>query len=197
MTVVPLATATGLMLIEPVIGSILAILIFKEKNKLSRWMAVALGIAGALIIIRPGLVPFSYGVLSILLAATFWSGFLLIGKVQSREDPVVVVIAYSSAMTALLSLIPALFFWTTPTLEQLMWLLILGSVATFAYYCITTAYKVGEVTVVSPLTFLRMIFAAIFGFVIFSEIPEVWIWIGGVLVVIAGTQLARSELNSK
>ena len=196
MTVVPLASATALMLIEPIIGSILAIIIFKEKSKPNRWLAVALGLIGAMIIVRPGFAPFSWGVISIMAAATLWSCFLLIGKAQSQDEPVVVVVAYPSALTAPLSLIPAVFFWTTPSLEQLLWMVVLGSVATFAYYCITTAYKIGEVTVVSPLTFLRMVFAAIVGFILFQEIPEIWVWLGGILVVLAGTYLARSELKS-
>ena len=122
---------------------------------------------------------------------------VLLGKIQSRDDSTVVVIAYSSALTALLSLIPALYYWVTPTLEQLILLLILGSVATFAYFCITSAYKAGDITIVSPFTFMRTIFAAVVGYYIFSEIVEVWVWIGAAIIVAAATFLARSELKNE
>ena len=89
-----------------------------------------------------------------------------------------VVVAYASAVTIPLSLIPALFFWVTPTLEQLAFLLLMGAVATLAYYCITKAYGAGEVTVIAPFTFARTLFAATVGFFIFREIPEVWVWLG-------------------
>ena len=108
-----------------------------------------------------------------------------------------VVIAYSSALTALLSLIPAVYYWVTPTLEQLILLLILGSVATFAYFCITSAYKAGDITIVSPFTFMRTIFAAVVGYYIFSEIVEVWVWIGAAIIVAAATFLARNELKNE
>jgi len=195
-TVIPLVTATSLMLIEPIIGSILAIFFLKEPNDPKRWLSVFVGFIGAMIIVRPGFIEFSIGVGFILTAAFMWSGFLLLGKVQSRDDPTVVVIAYSSALTVLLSLVPALFYWVTPTLEQLILLLILGSIATFAYFCITNAYKTGDVTIVSPLTFMRTIFAAVVGYFIFSEIPEIWIWIGAAIIVVAATYLARIEFKN-
>jgi drug/metabolite transporter (DMT)-like permease len=195
-TVIPLVTATSLMLIEPIIGSVLAILLLKEPNDPKRWLSVFLGMIGALVIIRPGMVEFSLGVSFILTAAIMWSGFLLLGKVQSRDDSIVVVIAYSSALTVLLSLVPALFFWVTPTIEQLFLLVILGTVATAAYFCITNAYKAGDVTVVSPLNFMRTIFSAIVGFFVFNEMPEAWVWFGAAIIVAAATYLARVEFQS-
>lgn len=194
-TVIPLATATSLMLIEPILGSIIAIFLLKEPNDSKRWFSIFIGVIGALIIVRPGIIEFSAGVSFILIAAFMWSGFLLMGKVQSRDDPVVVVIACSSLLTVILSLIPTLFFWVTPTFTQFTLLFVLGSIATFAYFCITNAYKFGDVTVVSPLTFMRTIFAAILGFIIFSETPEIWVWFGAILIVAAATYLAHTELK--
>jgi len=195
-TVIPLASAAAIMLIEPIVASVLAIIIFKEPSRLGRWVAVAVGGLGALIIIRPGYVDVSMGAAAVLMAAVLWSCFQLMGKVHSREEPVAVVIAYSSALTVPLSLIPALFFWVTPTLEQFAGLILLGAVATFGYYCITSAYKVGDVTVVSPLTFMRLIFASIVGYVAFSEIPDLWVWVGALVVVGSVTYLARLEVKS-
>jgi drug/metabolite transporter (DMT)-like permease len=92
-TVIPLVTATSLMLIEPIIGSILAIFVLKEPNDVRRWISVFIAMIGALVIVQPGVLEISVGVGFVLTAAVMWSGFLVLGKVQSREDPVVVVIA--------------------------------------------------------------------------------------------------------
>jgi drug/metabolite transporter (DMT)-like permease len=146
--------------------------------------------------VQPGVLEISVGVGFVLTAAVMWSGFLVLGKVQSREDPVVVVIAYSSGLTVLISLVPALFVWVTPTLEQFFWLIVLGSIATFAYFCIANAYKTGDVTIVSPFTFMRTIFAATVGYIIFSEVPEFWVWVGAAIIVVAGSYLARVEIRS-
>jgi len=195
-TVIPLFTATALMLIEPVIGCLLAIYFLKEPSDIKRWLSIFIGIIGAIIIVRPGIIETSLGIGMVIIAAGMWSGFLLLGKIQSKNDPTVIVIAYSSALTVLFSIIPAIFFWTTPNFEQLVWLVILGCIATFAYFCITNAYKWGEVTVVSPFTFMRTIFAAAIGFFVFSEIPDNWVWLGALLIVIAATYLARLEIRS-
>lgn len=195
-TVIPLVTATSLMLIEPIIGSVLAIFLLKEASNLRRWMTVIIGLVGALVIVQPGVMEISVGVSFVLMAAAMWSGFLLLGKVQSRDDPIVVVIAYSSGMTVLLLLVPAILVWQTPSFEQFIWLLILGSIATFAYVCIANAYKAGDVTVVSPFTFMRTIFAAIVGFVVFSEVPEPWVWLGAAIIVAAASYLARLEMRA-
>ena len=192
-TLIPLATATSLMLVEPIVGSILAIIILNEPNERSRWITVGVGFIGAMIIVRPGVIDMSVGAGVILIAAVLWSGYLLLGKIQTRQDPVPVVVAYASAVTVPISLVPALFFWVTPSFEQFLWLILLGTVATLGYVAMTNAYKIGEVTVVAPLTFTRIIFAALVGFIIFEEIPEFWVWIGAAVIVTATTVLARQE----
>ena len=194
-TIIPLVTATSLMLIEPIIGSILAILFLREPNMPSRWLSVLVGFAGALIIVRPGVIDVSIGAGAIIVAAVMWSGYMLLGKVQSRYDSVTLVVAYSTALTVPISLIPSLFFWVTPTLEQFLWLIFLGSVATVGYLFMTNAYKAGDVTVVAPFTFTRTIYSAIVGFLIFAEVPEFWIWIGAAVIVAAATNLARLEMR--
>ena len=85
-TVIPLVTATSLMLIEPIIGSILAIFFLKEPNDPKRWLSVFVGFIGAMIIVRPGFIEFSIGVGFILTAAFMWSGFLLLGKSLFRHQ---------------------------------------------------------------------------------------------------------------
>lgn len=195
-TVIALASASALMMLEPIVGSILAIIIFKEKSRLDRWVAVFAGLVGALIIVRPGSVDFSFGAGAVIIAAVLWSGFQLMGKVHSREEPVAVVVAYSSALVVPLSFIPALFFWVTPSLEQIAGLIMLGAVATFGFYCMTSAYKFGDVTVVAPLTFVRLIFAATLGYFMFSEVPDNWIWVGAIIVVTSATYLARLEMKA-
>lgn len=195
-TLIPLAMATSLMMIEPIVGSMLAILLLKEPNHMSRWMAVGVGLLGALIIVRPGLIEVSVGSAAIIVAAILWSGYLLLGKIQSRDDPVSLVVAYASAITVPLSLIPVLFFWVTPNFEQFLWLILMGAVATGGYVCLTNAYKLGDVTIVSPLTFTRTIFAAIVGFLVFAEVPEIWVWIGSIVIVASNTNLARQEIRA-
>ncbi|MAF46794.1 MAG: DMT family transporter [Rhodospirillales bacterium] len=191
--VTPFAMAASLSMLEPIFASIIAILILREKASLARWAVVIFGLAGSLIIIRPGFGALSLGALAAVSSAMFWAVFLIIGKVQTRDDSLISVVAYPTLLVVPMALIPASFFWQWPTPEQYMWLLLTGILSSTANLMFTKAYQIGEVTAVAPMSFARMIFAAIAGYLFFSEVPEIWVWIGGALIIAAGIYLTRIE----
>jgi drug/metabolite transporter (DMT)-like permease len=191
--VTPFAMAVSLSLLEPIFASIIAILFLREKSSPARWAVVIIGLAGSLIIIRPGFQEVSLGALAALGSAVFWGVFLIVGKVQTRVDTVVFVVAYPTLLVVPLSLIPASFVWQWPSMEQYFWLFMTGVLSSVAGLMFAKAYQVGEVTAVAPMSFSRLIFAAIVGFVFFSEIPEIWVWAGGAVIIAAGIYLGRIE----
>jgi drug/metabolite transporter (DMT)-like permease len=191
--VTPLAMAVSLSLLEPIFASIIAILVLREKSSPARWVVVVIGLLGSLIIIRPGFQAVSLGALSALASAVFWGVFLIVGKVQTRSDSVISVVAYPTLLVVPLAVIPAAFFWQWPSLEQYFWLFMTGVLSSVAGLMFAKAYQVGDVTAVAPLSFSRLIFAAIVGFLFFSEIPEIWVWIGGAMIIAAGIYLGRIE----
>ncbi|NQV57782.1 MAG: DMT family transporter [Rhodospirillales bacterium] len=194
--VAPFATATSLSLLEPIFASVIAILFLREKSTPARWVVVGLGLAGSLIIIRPGFESLSVGALSALASAVFWAGFLIIGKVQTRYDSIVAIVAYPTLIVVPLALIPAMFVWKWPEPEHWLLLCATGILASTANIAFTKAYKSGDVTAISPISFVRLIFAAIVGYFFFSEIPEIWVWVGGAIIVAAGSYLVRMEANA-
>lgn len=191
--VTPLAAATALGLVEPIFMALLAVWVLKEKSSPARWLAVIAGFAGSLIIIRPGFTDISLGGLSVILSALFWAIFVLLGKMLTRHSSALVVTAYPTALVVPIALIPALFDWQWPTPPQWGLLVLAGGLSSFANWCLARAFQVGEVTAVSPIAFTRLIFSALLGFFIFAEVPELWVWVGGALIVAAGTYLARIE----
>ena len=192
----PLATATALGLIEPIVMSLMAVWLLKELSDPARWLAMLLGFAGSLIIIRPGFTDMSLGSISVIVSAFFWAAFALSGKILSRENSALVVTAYPTALVVPMALVPALFFWTWPTVEQWVIIILAGALSSFANVCLVKAFQFGDVTAISPMTFARLIFSAILGFVVFNEVPEIWVWVGGLAIVAAGTHLARIEARS-
>ncbi|MBT5181492.1 MAG: DMT family transporter [Rhodospirillaceae bacterium] len=191
--VTPFAMAVSLSLLEPIFASIIAILVLREKSSPARWAVVIVGLAGSLIIIRPGFQAVSLGALAALGSAVFWGVFLIVGKVQTRVDSVISVVAYPTLLVVPLALFPASFVWQWPSLEQYFWLFMTGVLSSVAGLMFAKAYQVGEVTAVAPMSFSRLIFAAIVGFVFFSEIPEIWVWAGGAVIIAAGIYLGRIE----
>jgi len=193
--VTPFAMAISLSLLEPIFASIIAITVLREKSNLTRWMVVIIGLAGSLIIIRPGFLAVSAGALSALAAALFWGVFLIVGKVQTRTDTVISVVAYPTLLVVPLALIPAAFVWTWPSPEQYFWLFLTGALSSVGGLMYAKAYQVGDVTAVAPLSYSRLLFGALVGFLFFAEVPEIWVWVGGAMIMGAGIYLGRNEVR--
>ena len=194
---IPLADATALGLLEPIFAAFLAIFILREKSSFGRWAVVIIGFAGSLIIVRPGFQDISMGALFAIISSILWAGFALLSKVLTRTDSTLVVVAYPTALVVPLALIPALFVWEAPSLVHYGWFVIAGTLASAANFAITKAFQMGDITAVSPLGFSRLLFSAAVGFIFFAEVPTVWVWIGGALIVGAGTYLARLESQGR
>ncbi len=194
---IPLADATALGLVEPIIAAFLAILILREKSTFGRWAVVFIVFIGSLIIVRPGFQYVSIGALYAVLSSVTWAGFALLSKVLTKTDSTLVVVAYPTALVVPLALIPALFVWEVPSLANYGWLIVTGSLASTANFALTKAFKMGDITAVSPIGFTRLLFSAAVGFIVFAEVPAAWVWVGGALIVGAGTYLARLEAQAK
>ncbi|MDP6927579.1 MAG: DMT family transporter, partial [Rhodospirillales bacterium] len=163
---IPLADATALGLVEPIIAAFLAILILREKSTFGRWAVVFIGFIGSLIIVRPGFQDVSIGALYAVLSSVTWAGFALLSKVLTKTDSTLVVVAYPTALVVPLALIPALFVWEVPSLANYGWLIVTGSLASTANFALTKAFKMGDITAVSPIGFTRLLFSAAVGFIV-------------------------------
>lgn len=193
LTLIPLADATALSFMLPMWASIGAILFLGEPNRLNRWISIALGLIGMVIIIRPGAVPISLGVILVIVGSIGAAATKVMTKSLSRTDTPLTIIAYMSLMLTTFSLIPALFVWKTPSLAALGILAMMGVIGTWAHYLMTAAYRDGELTAVEPVTFARLIWAAIFGYIFFSEVPVLWTWAGSAVIIAGAIYLARIE----
>ena len=92
-----------------------------------------------------------------------------------------------------ITLVPAIFVWQTPNLYQLMFLALIGFFGVIGHLLFVQAYKLADISVVEPAIFTRMIWAALVGYFMFSEFPDIWTWIGGGIIVIGTTYIARRE----
>jgi drug/metabolite transporter (DMT)-like permease len=193
LSLMPVADATALSLIGPVFVALLAIMFLGERVGPRRWFGIGLAIAGGLIIIRPGFAEVSLGTGLILFAAVIVSGSKLMAKVLSGTESAATIVALLTFIMVPTTLVPALFVWQTPTLEQLGFLVMIGVFGTIGHLLFVQAYKMADISMVEPAIFTRMIWAALIGLVLFSEFPDLWTWIGGGVIVIGTTYIARRE----
>jgi len=193
LALMPVADATALSLMGPVFVALLAILFLGERVGPRRWLGIGLALVGGLIIIRPGFAEIGLGPALILFAAVIVSCSKLMAKVLSGTESAATIVALLTCLMVPTTLVPALFFWQTPGLEQLAMLALIGVFGTVGHLLFVQAYKMADISLVEPALFTRMIWAALIGFVLFSEFPDLWTWIGGAVIVVGTTYIARRE----
>ncbi len=186
------ADATALSLTGPLFAMAGAAMIFGETIGRRRWTALAVGLAGALIIIRPGFETISLGALLVIARAMTQAVSKLMAKSLTRTEPTTTIVAWVMLWMVPISLPPALFFWQWPGLLDYVWLAFVGGAGALANIFMVKGYKLADVSAVEPITFTRLVWAALIGYFFFAEVPDIWVWAGGATIVAATTYLSRS-----
>ncbi len=193
LTMIPFAEVTALSFSAPLFATVLAVLIMGEKVRMRRITALAFGFLGVLIVLRPGFEALSIGALLILSASIMWAAAMTIIKSLSRTESAVTITLYAGLFMAVITLVPALFVWTQPTLEQLVWMLGVGIAGSLGHVSFANALKCAEMSAVLPLDFLRLLWASLFGLMLFGETPSLVAWIGGAVIFSSASYIAYRE----
>jgi drug/metabolite transporter (DMT)-like permease len=193
LSMTPLAKVAALQFTVPLFGTLLAFLILREVVRARRITALAIGILGTLVIVDPTANAMDLGSALVLGSAATSALSMIIVKLLSRTENSTTIVLYSTMMMTPLTLIPALFFWETPTAGQLLWLALLGSLGTVSNICVAQALKESEVTALTPIEFTRLVWSALIGYLAFAEVPAAETWIGAVIIFSASTYIILRE----
>ncbi len=193
MTRIPIADVTALGFTAPVFATLGAALFLGERLQARRIGAVLMGLAGAMVILRPGFGAVDSGALAMLLAAPLFAGSDLTAKALVRTESDMAVVAYLAIAVTLVTLPPALLVWRTPTLEEVAWLGVTAILATLSHLCAARAYRWAELSVTQPVKYLQLLWATLLGYYVFTEVPDAWTWIGGAIILASATYIARRE----
>jgi drug/metabolite transporter (DMT)-like permease len=196
-SLIPLADVVAIQYSKPIFASLAAVLILREVMYRARWHALIIGFVGMLMIIRPGFAEWNVGVLLALGAMAAGAFTTISVKLMTRTEPPDRIVAYTLMVMTVGSSIPAFLYWQTPNLEQLLWLVLLGGLATGFQRAVARAYAAADATVVLPFEFVRLLIAIAFGFFIFGEALDGWTWAGGTVIFVASFYVVRAEANRK
>ena len=196
MSRIPISEVTALGFTTPIFVTLGAAVFLSERLKPYRVAAVLIGFIGALLILRPGLRVIDIGALAQLGAAPLFACSYLMAKSATRREASSMIVVLLSVFCTLTLALPALLVWRTPTLDELLLLGLTALLATSGHYCMTRALEAAEVSAVQPFTFLQLVWATILGLILFDETPDVWIWIGGAVIVGSATWMAQQEVRS-
>ena len=179
---VQIADVTSLLLASPLFTVLFAAVFLKEKVGFHRWMALLAGIAGALLIIRPGFTEITFASFAGLFAA-FGYGMSNAGtKALTATDHPDAVAFWMYALIIPISAIPAAVHWTTPGWNHIPLIVLLGLLTMLSQYSMARAFRAADTSVVLPAHYLQMPFAAGLAFLILSQVPSVWVWPGAAII---------------
>ena len=195
--IMSLEKAVALGFTSPLFTTILAVIILGEVIRFHRTSALILGFIGIIVIIRPGYLPFEFGTLLMLVASLSFSFVLIFVKKLSATDSSLTIIFYHLLFMTPVFFILSLFFWENISLNQLFIFIFMGASGLLSHWCLAQAFKLSDTTFVMPLQFTKLIWASLIGLYMFSEKPDVWTWLGGIIIFISVLYITYREAYKK
>lgn len=189
----PLATMAALGFTGPIFVTLGAVLFLREKVRARRWIAVGIGFAGMLVIVRPGLVEVNNGMWIMLGAIPLIAGSNLVAKAVSGRDRPVLVVFWQTVIATICFTPFGLWFWQTPTGPQLLLFLCAGVAGTLGYFFVTWSYRLLDISAMQPITFLGILWAALMDVAVWGKTSDIWTFVGAAIIVASTTYIAHRE----
>lgn len=189
-----LADTTAIGYTGPIFTMIGAAYLLGEKMRWDRWVAAIVGFCGVLIVVGPRLAGSGdwYSLVMLASAPVFSLSFLLTKLLTRRDSPAVIVI-WQGITVSVLSLPLALWFWTWPTPTQWLLFAVAGVLGSLGHFCITHSLKAADMSASQPVKFLDLMWATMWGFIVWGDTPSSYTLAGGVVIVGATIWIARRE----
>lgn len=189
----PLAQAVALSYSTPIFVTIAAVIFLHEQVRARRWTAVALGFVGVVIIVRPGTDSFTMGTL-VALAAAVLSGIVSVQiKLLSKVEPADRIVFLTTLLWVPMSLLPALMVWEWPRGIVWLWVIAAGFLGTGGHMLWTRALKLGDVSALTPISFMQLPIVAVAGWLLFQEPLDRWTAVGAGVIFAANAYMAHRE----
>lgn len=180
---IPLAQVVSIEFTMPIWGAVIAALFLSEKLTRFKLAAIALGFIGILMIVKPGASFIASGHVVALLAAIGFAVSVALTKVITRKDTALTVIFLMFAIQTVIGAVPAWLTWKWPAPENWIWVAVVGLAGTFSHYCLSKAISLADITIVTPMDFLRVPLTVLVGYWIYSEGFDLYSIIGTLLIL--------------
>ena len=179
---IPLEQIQALHFIVPLIVTFLAVFFFKEKIRFVRITALIIGLLGMLVMLRPGMIEMNIGVYMVLFTSIMWSFIIIITKFLSKNDSPITILTYQYSFVTFFSFFIVIFFWETPTPIIFLYTFLAALSGTILHIALIYSYKLVDLTLTQPFTFLSLIWASLFGYNVFGEEPDIFTWLGATII---------------
>jgi drug/metabolite transporter (DMT)-like permease len=183
LTLIPIGQVVAIEFTMPIWTAIVAALFLGERMTIWKSCAIALGLVGVVMIVRPATGAINPGQLIALAAAVGFGISIAMVKSLTRTEQTVTIVFYMAAVQIAGSLLPGLYVWTWPSLTVWGWAIVLAFCGTFSHYCMTRALLYADATVVVPMDFLRVPLTALAGWLLYSEQLDAFTVLGAALIL--------------
>ncbi|MFK8082532.1 MAG: DMT family transporter [Granulosicoccus sp.] len=190
---VPIANATALSFSTTIFATLSAWLFLGEALRWRRSAAIVVGLIGVYVVLRPAAEGFNIFSILVLFTSIAWGLSLTIVKQLSKTESPTSIVSWMGITLVVLSFWPALSVWQTPTLEQLLWLFLVGALATAGHLLMTMAIQMTDTSLVMSVDFTRLIWTALIGAYFFSEVLDMWTFVGASIIFLAGWYIVFRE----
>ena len=195
LAMLPLEKMTAIHFIVPIIVTILAVIFLKEKIYLYRSIALVMGCLGMLIILRPGIIDISIGIYMALISSLIWSVVIILTKKVSKDDSAITILSHQYVYMSLFSFPLVIYFWDQPSLKTIIFILCAAMSGTILHIALNHAYKLVDVTMTQPYSFLGLVVSSIIGYFVFSDKPDFYTWLGASVIFCGVLLISYRELQ--
>ena len=192
-THLPLADATAILFSNPLFATVFAAVLLRETVGWQRALATLVGFGGVLVMIRPGAETIEPAAFVAIAAAMLTGALAIIIRRLSGKDSPYVIIFWFTTVGSVMALPAALVFWVPPQPGDWPLLVLIGLLGLIGQAAFTFAFSTGESSAVAPFDYLRLIFAGVFGYLFFAELPDLWSLIGAAIIMASTFYIMRRE----
>ena len=188
-----LVDAIAITFAAPIFISALSVPLLKEPVGWHRWLAIGIGFCGVLVMLRPGIGVFQWAGLVVIGSAVFYALLMITTRAYKATEHTAALMLYPQLGMSLTGIIFAPFFWVTPTLGDLGLFALAGMFGSVGIMCLTHAFRLGPAAVISPFEYSALIWAALIGYLVWGELPDVYTLAGAVIVISSGLYIIYRE----
>ncbi len=189
----PLAMVITILFTIPIFVAVFSAPVLGERVGIHRWVAVIGGFAGVLIVMQPGAATFQWALL-LPVAAAFINAFRdVLTRFLSRTETSVAILFWSNIILMAGAAASAPFGWEPVGMSAALWFVVAGVSNGAAHFFIIEALRAGEASAVAPVRYTALIWAALLGFVVWGEVPGLWLWAGAAVIVASSLYMIRAE----
>ncbi|KFX67668.1 membrane protein [Pseudomonas taeanensis MS-3] len=190
---VPLAEATAVIFLAPLLVTLLSATLLRERINLAQWLAVVLGFIGVLVIVRPAGAMFTPAILWPLGAALCFALYQILTRISAAHDSAATSNFLAGAINCLIVSLLIPFFWQTPQWQHLLGLLSLGVIGMCGHQLLILAFRQASPAILAPFSYGQLLFAGLFGWLVFDQVPDARALLGMALIMLAGLGIAYTQ----